>query len=183
MESVSPQHPLRRLFAGLVEHAFCTEVGVCNPVLTDYMADLLVDFTHIDRLELIRRAEGKRLDQIAAMLALAADMPEPTTSRDRDRVMYRRIGDYTLFWAGVYPEQLKRTCHRPGDLLLDYVAQGKRSYAIAARLADDDVTPPASLLKHLSEDFESCLYGLGVVRRNWENNDLAAGEPGGELLY
>ena len=114
MESINPRHPLRRLFTGLVEHAFCAEVGMCDPGLTEYVTDLLVSFTHIDRLNLIRNASGKRLEQVAGMLAVASE-EQAATPLERDRVMYRHIGDYTLFWAGVYPEQLKLVTRDPSD--------------------------------------------------------------------
>lgn len=182
MESIRPDHPLRRLFAGLVEHTFFTEVGMCDPSLSVYLADLLVTFTHVDRLNAIRNAQGKRLDQIAAMLAVLADDP-PATAAERDRRLYRHIGDYTLFWAGVYPEQLRRVSRDRSDVLLDYVSQGKRSYAIVSELAGEDDAPPSSLFRHLSEDFEYCLYGLGLVRRGWERSEQNAGEHGGDLLY
>ena len=181
MEPISPKHPLRRLFTGLVENAFCAEVGVCDPNLTEYLTDLLVDFTHVDRLSAIRNAHGKRPEQIAAMLTVVTD-EQPVDAIERDRRMYRHIGDYSLFWAGVYPEQLKRACRNPSDVLLDYVAQGKHSYAIVARLAKEGDAPPPSLFRHLSEDFEYCLYGLGLVRQGWEQCEQP-GTTGGELLY
>lgn len=181
MQTIGSNHPLRRLFAGLVEHAFCTEVGMCDPGLTSYVADLLVDFTHIDRLNAIRNASGKRLEQLAAMLAVASD-ETPVTAVERDRSMYRNIGDYTLFWAGIYPEQLKRTSRDPTDVLLDYVCQGKRSYAIVSTLAGENDAPPSSLFRQLSEEFEFCLYGLGLVRRGWEESLKASGE-GGDLVF
>ena len=181
MESVPHDHALRHLFAGLVENAFCADVGMCDPTLTKYVVDLLVDFVHVDRLTVIHRAEGKRLDQIATMLAVAMD-DEPMSRIERDRLTYRHIADYTLFWAGVYPEQLRRTSRRPDDVLLDYVSQGKRSYAIVSQLAGEDEKPPASLFRHLSEDFEFCLYGLGLVRRGWERESMRVGD-GGDLVY
>ena len=179
MQAIGSQHPLRRLFVGLVEDAFCSKVGVCDPSLTDYLADLLVSFTHIERLNTIQNAAGKRLDQIAAMLAVLDD-ELPERGVNRDRTVYRHIGDYTLFWAGVYPEQLKRAARVRSDVLLDYVSQGKRSYAIVSQLADDDDRPPPALFRHLSDDFESCLYGLGLVRRGWE--ETAPVTRPGELL-
>ena len=182
MESVPTNHPLRRWFAGVVEQTFCTEVGVCNPDLTDYMADLLVDFTHVERLQTIRNAQGKRLEQIASMLAVMSD-EKPASRAERDRTMYRHIGDYTLFWAGLYPEQLHRSTHRSSDVLLEYVNRGKKSYAIVSELAEEDDAPPASLFRHLSDDFEFCLYGLGLVRRTWEEAEHRPGETSGELIY
>jgi len=165
----------------LIEQAFCTEVGLCNPALTTYLADLLVDFTHIDRLKAIRSTAGKRLDQIATILAVMSDF-RPKNVEERDRMVYRQIGDYALFWAGVYPEHLKRAVRNQSDVLLDYVSQGKRSYAIVSDLATEDDAPPSSLFRDLSQDFESCLYGLGVVRRQWERRDPIPPEFGGELV-
>jgi len=182
MQAIPEKHPLRRLFAGLIEHAFCIDVGMCDPRLTGYLSDLLVSFTHIDRLKAIRNAQGKGLQQIAAMLVVLSDDP-PANPIERDRDMYRQIGDYTLFWAGVYPEHLRRTSPRPQDVLLDYVEHGKRSYAIVSDLATEDDAPPSSLFRHLSEDFEFCLYGLGLVRRGLEQAAPGSSDTGLELLY
>ena len=167
MEAIDPHHPLRRLFAGMVEHAFCSEVGMCSPRLTSYMADLLVNFTHIDTLNIVRNAQGRKLEQMASMLAIAMD-DRPASPAERDRAVYRHLGDFTLFWAGVFPEHLKRAASNPADVLFDYVSQGKRSYAIVARLGREEDEPPPSLFRHLSEDFEFCLYGLNLVRKCWE---------------
>jgi hypothetical protein len=183
MEAIGPRHPLRRLFSGMVEHAFCAEVGMCSPRLTSYMADLLVNFTHIDTLNIVRNAEGKKLEQMASMLAIAMEDP-PASTTDRDRTVYRHLGDFTLFWAGVFPEQLKRAVRNQADVLYDYVVQGKRSYAIVANLGREDDEPPSSLFRHLSEDFEFCLYGLQLVRRCWEESaGRARGDTPPPLLY
>ena len=177
----TPQdHPLRKLFAGLVEAAFYTEMGLCDPRLVDYLADLLVAFIHTDRLNLLCDTEGKRLDQIELMLAASLDEGESASQFPREFSIHRHIGDYALFWSGLYPERL-RLARRPSwnDGVCDYVAQGKRSYAIASDLGGDDSDPPSALLRRLSDGFESCVHGLGLVRKGWEH------EPGnpGELLY
>lgn len=181
MRAIRKNHPLRLYFSGLVEDAFCSQVGMCNPTLTDYVVDLLVDFTHVDRLRAIRNAQDKKLDQIAAMLAIADD-EHPHSSRERDCTMYRYIGDYTLFWAGVFPEDLK-TPRRRSDVLLDYVSQGKQCYALVSQLSAEDGAPPASLFRHLSEDFEFCLYGLGVVRQSWQDSEKQQTDHNGEIIY
>lgn len=183
VQRISQEHPLRKLFAGLVEQAFCTEVGLCDPALTNYVADLLVSFLRADRLNVVENARGRDLQQIATMLAVLAD-GLPSDPVERDRSMYRQIGDYTLFWAGVYPEYLRHGKRQTQDVLMDYVEQGRRSYAIVSDLADENGTPPSSLFRHLSEDFESCLHGLGLVRRGWEQqrpSKTVDGDPG--LLY
>lgn len=181
MQSIPSDHPLRRHFAAAVEHTFCTEVGLCDPDLTDYLADLLVNFTHIDTLNTMRTARGKRLEQIARMLAAMAD-EQPINATDRDRQMYRHIGDYTLFWAGMYPENLRRSAPIPSDALHDYVVQGKQSYAIVADLAVEKDIPPPRLFRSLSEDFEYCLFGLGLVRKAWEHRGESGTEGHGEII-
>lgn len=180
MEPIRSDHPLRRMFTAQVESAFCTEVGMCDPGLTDYLADLLVNFTSIDRLSAIRDAQHqeKGLDQMARMLAILSQ-DNATEGAARDRMLYRHIGDYALFWAGVYPEQLKPPRRKRSDVFIDYVAQGKRCYAIVSSLVSDDERPPAELFRHLSEDFEVCLHGLGLVRRSWEDSS----DVPGDLLY
>lgn len=180
MMDIRPEHPLRRLFSGLVEETFFTRVGMCDPLLTDYLSDLLVTFTHVDQLQAMRNVAGKRLDRIAAMLSVMTE-GEFRGEAERERQIYRSIGDFTLFWAGVYPEQLQRAAPESADTLLTYVSQGKRSYALASQLSGDEDRPPARLFRHLSDDFEHCLFGLGLVRKGLEScADLA--DSRGDLI-
>lgn len=175
---IRDDHPIRSLFSGLVENALFTELGVCEPKLADYLAGLMVDFIHVDRLAILHQSVGRGLEHMAAMLALT-DPPEPTTAEERDRRIYRYIGDFALFWTGIFPEHLRR--RQGGDLLSAYLAQGKHSYAASARLSGDTDQPPCSLLQSLSDEFETCMHGLGLVRRTWQE----AGRQtfsGGEIL-
>ncbi len=181
MTPVPREHPLRRLFAALVEDAFCNQVGMCDPSLTDYLSDLLVSFTHVDRLDALRRVGDRKLEQVAAMLAAQSE-DAPADPVQRDCAVYRGIGDYTLFWTGVYPEQLERRRSRPTDVFLDYVTQGKRSYAITSELTRVDALPAPAFFRHLSDDFEQCVHGLGLVRKGLERSGQL-GAQGGELLY
>jgi hypothetical protein len=181
MLPIREDHPLRRLFRGLLDHAFCTQIGICDAELTDYLADLLVTFTHIDQLDALGTMTHRPLDQIVAMLSVLCD-DKPKDETERDRLMYRHIGDYTLFWTGVYPEHLTRVRRRNTNVLLDYVSQGKQSYAIVSDLTDDAAAPSPALFRHLSEDFEFCVYGLGLVRRGWEDAE-PSGESDGKLIY
>jgi hypothetical protein len=88
------------------------------------------------------------------------------------REVHRHIGDYTLFWSGVFPEAVRRM-RSPlrRDSLVDYCREGKRNYYIAStiRVADRDLE--TDVLHRLSHDFELCMYGLNEVRREWERRD------------
>jgi len=184
MQPVSPSHPLHRLFKGLVENAFFAELGLCDPDLADYIADLLVKFAHVDMLYALRGADGRRLDRIADMLTTLSCGTDGVRGEDA-LLVHRHIGDYTLFWSGLYPEHLQR--RRRGlayrDRLVDYVIQGKQSYAIASRLADDTTSPPSSLLGRLAAEFDSCRQGLELVRRGWSRADPDGSGQVTDLLY
>ena len=177
---IRDNHPLRQLFGGLVEHAFQRELGICDPALADYLSDLLVQFVHIDEMTIARDAAGRPLGEIAELIGrheVAEDAPLDV----RSRFVHRRIGDYALFWTGVYPEGVRRTCGGTWrDLMIDYVSFGKRSYAIASELTPPEAAPPAGLLRRLSEHFEFCVHGLGIVRAGLDSPGL--GEQG-DLIY
>src|SRR5262245_60655782 len=113
-----PEHPLRRLFAGITEHAFQSRLGVADPPLVDYLSGLLTRFLHVNDIYRLRDAHGKTLEQVADMMMEAEAMPPEGRTR---REVCRHIGDFTLFWTGVYPERLERLRSRPcKDQFIDY---------------------------------------------------------------
>jgi hypothetical protein len=162
----NPEHPLRRLFAGLTEQTFQTTLGMADPGLVDYLSILLSRFIHVDSIYRLHNAHSKRLEEVADMLIEAESLPpEGRTTRE----VHRHIGDFTLFWTGVYPEALKRLRSvLSKDHFIDYCQKGKRSYFIASTFEDDPYRHEAPVLRRLSEEFELCAYGLNQVRREWE---------------
>ncbi len=160
-------NPLRRFFAGLTEYAFEGRLGVADPALIDYITELLTRFLHFDALHCVRNPTGRRLDQVVDMLAEAE-----ARVGDARREVHRHIGDYALFWTGLYPEAIQRMS-RCGmkDGLLDYRQTGKRAYLIASTIASSNAQIENELLERLSHDFELCAYGLGEVRREWQRRD------------
>ena len=179
MKPIPQGHPLRRWFAGLVEGNFQSKIGLCDPPVLDYLIELLTEFIHMERINMLCDGSGRRVEDVAQMLCEAEAGPG-MTSDERRRIYHRHIGDYTLFWTGVYPEVLQRMRRRRRpDGLLSYFQQGKRSYAIASELSSDRTKPPAEVLWKLSDQFEYCVYGLGLVRKSWEQADPgAAGATG-----
>jgi len=160
------EHPLRRLFAGLAEHAFFSRLGVTDPPLIDYLSTLLSRFVHLDAVYRLRAADGRPLTEVVDMVMEAEHLPAGGRTR---REYYRHIGDFALFWTGVYPEALDRPRARCcKDHMVDYTAQGKRGYLLTSRLDEADHRNEAGLFRRLSEQFEVCALGLREVRREWE---------------
>jgi hypothetical protein len=154
---------IRRFFSGLTEYAFHSRLGIADTTLVDYISELLVRFVRSDELYRVRSVRGQRLVQVADMLAEAQHREGPAR-----RQVHRHIGDFTLFWTGVYPEVVESMRRGSKDALLDYRQQGKRAYWIASTIPVEKESAPADVLKQLSEQFELCVYGLGEVRRQWE---------------
>jgi hypothetical protein len=165
MHQESRVSAIRRFFAGVTEYAFQARLGVADPPLVDYIAELLVRFVRCDELYRVRSVRGQRLTLVADMLAEAQHRQGPARQQ-----VHRHIGDFTLFWTGVYPEVVEGMRRGGKDALLDYQQQGKRAYWIASTIPVEgkaEVAPP-EILKRLSEQFDLCVYGLGEVRRQWE---------------
>jgi hypothetical protein len=166
---ISPEHPIRELFHGFVARALNVQLGLGEPELTRYLGDILVDFTHRDALFRIRDARGKPIEEVAEML-LEGDVALNATSFEREREVHKHIGDFTLFWTGVYPEMLRyfRASMRR-DHLIDFVEQGRKSYQIASTFEYGPYAEEAPVLRQLSDRFETCMYGLHLVRKEMDS--------------
>jgi hypothetical protein len=142
-------------------------LGVADPPLLDYISKLLARFVHCDAIYKVRSLSGNRLDQVADML-VEADARIGESKRE----VHRHIGDYTLFWTGVFPEAVRRM-RSPlrRDSLVDYCRECKRAYYIASTIRVVDRDEETDVLHRLSHDFELCMYGLNEVRREWERRD------------
>ncbi|MEX0712962.1 MAG: hypothetical protein WD278_11470 [Pirellulales bacterium] len=178
MDSKRSHAPLYRFFSGLAEYTFHSRLGVADPPLVEYIATLLTRFVHCDAIYTVRAPSGRRLEEVAEMLLEAeARIGDPR------REVHRHIGDFTLFWTGVYPEALRRL-QKPTrlDHFVDYCEQGKRAYYIASTIETKDSAGENEVLERLSHDFELCAYGLGELRREWERRDPDAGGPTRPIL-
>jgi hypothetical protein len=172
---IPESHPLHRLFRGITEQTFLTELGIGDPGLVGYVAGLLARFVPSEAVWRLRDGQGRRLQEVTAMVAEAESAPDA----GRRRECHRHVGDFTLFWTGVYPEALGRL-QRTGspDHLIHYQLQGKRSYLLASTLDDGGDAP---VLRRLSDEFELCAFGLSRVRREWERHEAEG--PGGPVAF
>jgi hypothetical protein len=168
---ISESHPLHRLFRGLTESTFMMELGVGDPSLVGYVSNLLAAFVPSQAIGQVRDKQGRPLFEVLKMVAEA----ESAADRERRGECYRHVGDFTLFWTGVYPEALGklRGEHSP-DCLINYQQQGKRSYYLASTLSPRSDDRP--VLRRLSDQFELCAFGLSQVRKEWEKLETEIGD-------
>jgi hypothetical protein len=171
--AIPESHPLHRLFRGLTEYAFMNELGIGDPSLVGYVAELLASFVPSQGVWRVRDSQGRQIFEVTAMIAEA----EAAYDDARRRECHRHVGDFTLFWTGVYPEALaKLQGMSSADALVNYQQQGKRSYYLASTLSAGD--DQGSVLRRLSDQFELCALGLSRVRREWEKFETEWPPPG-----
>jgi len=172
-----PRSPIQRYFAGLAENTFQSQLGVVDPPMIDYLTDLLIRSVRSDVVHRIRSVNGKPLLSVPEMVAEAA-----ARLGDAKRELHQHIGDFTLFWAGIYPEALRSGEDESGRFET-YCSFGKRSYWIASEIeVADESAAPATLLERLSIRFDLCCYGLREIRRQWESGGDEEFGPGSILL-
>jgi hypothetical protein len=170
---------LERFFAGLAEQTFEAQLGVADPPLIDYVTNLLIRFVRNEQIFRVRSLSGRPVQEVAEMVAEAEQR-----IGDARREVHRHIGDFTLFWTGLYPEAI-RELRGPNtkDYFVDYCRQGKRAYHIAATIETErSETAPRDVLERLSRQFEMCAYGLREIRREWERREDDPETPRGILI-
>jgi len=163
---LTSDNPLKKWFSGLTEQTFEVEYGIADPPLIDYLSDMLVRFVRLDSVFAIRDEVGRRLDQVVDMLR-EAECREAEPRRE----VHRHIGDFTLFWTGVYPEKLLqlKQLDRP-DCWVNYPETGKRCYLIASEVCDEAHREEAEVLRRLSTLYDTCREGLYHVRQEWDGH-------------
>ncbi len=162
---IGPDHPLRLLFSRLCEWALLQRVGLGEPEVAAYLGDLLTRFTHRENVYRIRDAAGRPLDDVGEML-LESDPRSRAPSFDREREVRRHVGDYTLFFLGVFPEHVSRHASTlVPDMFLDWAQVGRDSYRIVAAFNVGPHAGEAPLFARLSDHFDFCALGLNYVRQ------------------
>jgi len=163
--------PLRELFTHLVARRFYGDAHLIDAEITNYVSNLLVEFAHVRNLYKIRNAKGKPLEDVGEMLVESNPLLE-ARSFDREREVRKHIGDYTLFLTGLFPEYVAWLARRRRgfrlDAFVDYVKAGKESYRIVSYFDQFEYAKEAPLFRRLSDNFELCVYGLNLVKKDLE---------------
>jgi len=84
---------------------------------------------------------------------------------DRERQVRKHIGDYTLFFAGMFPESIKSFPARRQRWKISSRGesrQGKLLHRLQVRALR--VRQGRALFATLSKNFEGCVYGLNMVK-------------------
>jgi hypothetical protein len=170
MGAVPESNPLRDLFGQLVDQHFDHQIGLRDSDVKQYVTDLLTEFCDARQLIKIRDANQRPIDDVGEMLMEADPIYGPAPSFDRERQVRKHIGDYTLFFTGMFPESINRFRLRRNRLenFVDFVKAGKESYFVVSKFDQFEYRKVAPMFAKLAREFESCVFGLNQVKGRLE---------------
>ena len=164
------EHPLRQLFEDLVHRHFYGGARLYDDDIAHYVSDVVTNMAHFDALYRIRNSRRERVMDVAGMLIESNPLLD-ANSFDREREVRKHVGDFTLFFTGLYPEavaSLPLLNPLSVDKFVDYVNAGKESYAVVAAFNLAEYADEAPLFRRMSDQFEQCVFGLNLVKRDIE---------------
>lgn len=166
---VSESNPLQQLFYELIGRNY-EEIGVRSAEVQSYVATMLTEFCETGNLYKIRDASGRPLADVGEMLLESDPVYGPAASFDRERQVRKHIGDYSLFFTGMFPESLNWSRLRRSRLesIVDFVKAGKESYYIVSKFEHFEYAKVAPLFRSMARDFELMVYGLNQVKNDLE---------------
>lgn len=175
---------LQDFFDGLVAQTFASTIGLRDANVTQYISEMLANFCQAEELYKIRNAAGASLSDVGEMLLESDPVFGPAPSFDREREVRKHIGDYTLFFAGMFPDSINHYRLRRQRLenLIDFIKAGKESYYIVSKFEHFEYAKVAPLFANLSRNFEECVYGLNRVKNELEEMQHPIVRTSKELL-
>ena len=181
---VPESHPLHEFFIELVGRQYAEQIGIRDPQIVAYVAHLLAEFCDVEELFKIRDGAGGRLSDVGQMLLESDPVSGPAPSFDRERQVRKHIGDYTLFFAGMFPESINHFRLRRHRLenFVEWMKAGKESYYIVSKVEHFEYAKVAPLFASLSRNFEQCVYGLNLVKNELQEMQHPLVRRGGEIL-
>lgn len=166
---IPESNPLRQFFNGLVERNYAA-IGIRSLEVQSYVVNLLTEFCESQGLYTIKNADGRPLADVGEMLMEADPVYGPAPSFDRERQVRKHIGDYSLFFTGMFPDSLNHRRLRKARLenFVDFVKAGKESYYIVSKFEHFEYAKVAPLFRRMSQDFERLVSGLNQVKNELE---------------
>jgi hypothetical protein len=167
---IPESHPLQDLFQDLVGRHYAEEIGIRDPQIIAYVSHLLSEFCEADQLYKIQNTANRPLSDVGEMLLESDPIYGPAPSFDHERQVRKHIGDYTLFFAGMFPESINHLRLRRQRLenFVEWIKAGKESYYIVSKFEHFEYAKVAPLFASLAKNFEGCVYGLNMVKNDLE---------------
>ena len=141
------------------------DLRLADPPAAAYLAELLTRFVRVEAA-FPRGLAARRLETVAdLLLEIQAAWQAPAAfAPEREVVLRRHIGDFTLFMTGIFPERVARTASTRY-----YVARGREAYRFVAEHDRASSRPVGRdggrLYRRLADRFEAYVGVLDYARR------------------
>jgi hypothetical protein len=168
-------HPLESFFQHAVRGSYEERLGL-EPEISAYVARMLCEFSDAGNLFLLRDQEGRPIEKLDEMVRASDPITGIAPSFVAERAARKYIGDYALFVAGMCPEAVELDASAKSDRpsLSQLIRIGKESYNIVSQFNIFEFKKEAALYEHLAAQFEHCVLGLALVRRElWQKQFTA----------
>lgn len=168
-------HPLESFFHHAVRGSYEERLGL-EPEITSYVARMLCEFSEADNLFRLRDAKGRPIEKLDEMVRASDPVNGLAPSFIAERTARKYIGDYALFVAGMCPEAVELDANAKSDrpTLAELISTGKESFYIVSQFNLFEFKKEAALYDRLSTQFEHCVLGLALVRRELWKKQLTA---------
>jgi hypothetical protein len=134
--------------------------GVTDRRIADYCAALLREFGYRDRAYRVAKYDDHRHQYLVDILADAA-----ATSGERQFRVLVHLGDFALWFAGVFPERIEaRRVRRGGPDLSYYEALGGQGYAEASDHWLAEHVGLADIFRAAADQFGTLRQALNTVQ-------------------
>jgi hypothetical protein len=164
-EATSHEHPLRAFFRSQIHASLCLELGLDDTAAEVYLASLITDFIRADATEF--DICGRRVADLGQMLRECDALSKGATAEEARRV-HKHVGDWVMFWAGVFPERIKAISKKKSTgLIVDPIQAGRSSYFVVSTVDHGEFSLQAPLFRRLSQRFETYILGLRLARDSW----------------
>lgn len=169
---ISDHHPLKEFFRDALHESLTRRLGIePGDDVQGYLVDMLVRFLHSDEIFDIRNAFGRPVESVVEMIE-EGDVRFKADSFEREREVHRHIGDFLLFWSGLYPEFLQALKSASvKDAMVDVVRQGQMSYHLVSTFEYPPHDREAGTFRELSAGFAEYQLALRLVRSSFDGFD------------
>jgi len=169
---MTQENPLRTLFEEIVYDCYSQTSELNDPEIADYVAGVLTDFAETEQLYRIRDRSGRPLHEVSDMLVASDPVYGDAYSFPREREVRKHIGDFSLFFAGMFPTFAQWHRRNPHESLQALQRAGKESYYIVSQFNVFEFEQEAPLFARLADTFDACAYGLTQVRKELDRRKI-----------
>ncbi len=162
---ISKNHPLRLYLLEAMHEALSEKLmHRGDEDVEEYLAELMLRFTHQDAVYGLKDAKGHRINYVYDMLE-EADVRLNAANFEREREVHKHIGDYVLFHAGILPEIFGTDDYQ--SRLRSHIRIAKHSYQIVSSFTYGKYADQSLTFRKLSQHFETYVTVLRLTRMSF----------------